>query len=64
MSAFSDDPGHLVRWAADKQQIGDGFLARASYGNYLSEVLAGLQRRAAAAGTGDPPGLAGRGDPA
>lgn len=47
VSAFSDDPGHLVRWAADKQ-IGDGFLPRASYGDYLSEVLAGLQRRAAA----------------
>ena len=45
-SAFGDDPGHLVRWAAERQ-ISDDLLPPATYRDYLAEVLARLQRRAA-----------------
>ena len=47
MSAFGGDPGHLVRWAAQNQIRYDGFLPRSAYGDYLCEVLADAERRAA-----------------
>jgi uncharacterized NAD(P)/FAD-binding protein YdhS len=49
MRAFGDDPGHLLRWAAERQIRYDGFLSRSSYGDYLTDVLAGTERSAAPA---------------
>lgn len=46
-SAFGGDPGHLARWAAERQISSDGLLPPTTYRDYLSEVLARLQRRAA-----------------
>jgi uncharacterized NAD(P)/FAD-binding protein YdhS len=46
MSAFDDDPGHLLRWANQRQIRYDGFLPRSSYGDYLSEILTTAERRA------------------
>jgi uncharacterized NAD(P)/FAD-binding protein YdhS len=40
MSAVADDPGHLVRWAAERGIEHDGFLPRPAFGRYLNEVLA------------------------
>jgi uncharacterized NAD(P)/FAD-binding protein YdhS len=40
MSAVADDPGHLVRWAAERGIEHDGFLPRPVFGRYLNEVLA------------------------
>ena len=47
MSALSEDPGHLVRWAQGRQISYDGFLPRGSYGDYLSEILSEAERDAA-----------------
>ncbi len=46
MSAVTHDPGHLVRWAADRGIAHDGFLPRPVYGQYLRDVLAGAERSA------------------
>ena len=46
MSAVADDPGHLLRWAADHGITRDGFLPRPAYGRYLSELLADAERAA------------------
>lgn len=40
MSAVAGDPGHLVRWAAERGIEHDGFLPRSAYGRYLNGVLA------------------------
>jgi uncharacterized NAD(P)/FAD-binding protein YdhS len=47
MSAFGDDPGHLLRWANERKITYDGFLPRSSYGDYLTEILVDTERRAA-----------------
>ena len=41
MSAFEDDPGHLVRWCRARDEIvsTDTFLPRHVYGEYLSSLL-------------------------
>jgi uncharacterized NAD(P)/FAD-binding protein YdhS len=46
MSALTDDPGHLSRWAARAGLPHDGFLRRSDYGRYLSELLATAERSA------------------
>jgi uncharacterized NAD(P)/FAD-binding protein YdhS len=46
MSAIAGDPGHLVRWAAARGIEHDGFLPRAAFGSYLSELLADAERTA------------------
>lgn len=51
MSAFPDDPGHLVRWleARGQADAAAAFVPRVTYGEYLSELLdlarAGAGRR-------------------
>lgn len=59
MSAFPDDPGHLIRWAnaadhhsatADQVVTATTFLPRPAYGRYLRYVLADAERRARPAG--------------
>jgi uncharacterized NAD(P)/FAD-binding protein YdhS len=59
MSAFPDDPGHLIRWAnaADNNSrlaphvvSATTFLPRAAYGWYLRDVLADAEWRARPAG--------------
>lgn len=44
MSAFEDDPGHLVRWclARGRAVRPETFLSRQTYGEYLSSLLAGV----------------------
>lgn len=44
MSAFEDDPGHLVRWCQARDEVvgAETFLPRQVYGEYLSGLLAGL----------------------
>ena len=44
MSAFEDDPGHLVRWCRARDEVVgvETFLPRQVYGEYLSGLLAGL----------------------
>jgi uncharacterized NAD(P)/FAD-binding protein YdhS len=51
MSAVADDPGHLVRWAAERGIEHDGFLPRSAFGRYLNEVLAGAECSAGPTGT-------------
>jgi uncharacterized NAD(P)/FAD-binding protein YdhS len=46
MSVLAHDPGHLVRWAADRGIAHDGFLPRPAYGQYLRDVLAEAERAA------------------
>jgi uncharacterized NAD(P)/FAD-binding protein YdhS len=46
MSALTDDPGHLTRWAAEAGLPQDGFLPRSAYGRYLTELLAAAERSA------------------
>ena len=46
MSAVAADPGHLTRWAAANGIRHDGFLSRAAFGRYLSELLADAERMA------------------
>lgn len=47
MSAFPDDPDHLVRWLADHGQGGAGaFIPRLTYGAYLRDLLADARARA------------------
>src|SRR5262245_48456336 len=43
MSAYQDDPDHLLRWCADRGVVADrgSFLPRPTYGRYLSSVLGG-----------------------
>jgi uncharacterized NAD(P)/FAD-binding protein YdhS len=61
MSAFPDDPEHLIRWANTAGRDGPGrpeasvvtdttFLPRAVYGRYLRDVLAQADRHARPAG--------------
>ena len=40
MSAYPDDLGHFARWAAGQGAGADWFVARSTYGRYLSETLA------------------------
>jgi uncharacterized NAD(P)/FAD-binding protein YdhS len=44
MSAFEDDPGHLVRWclARGRAVRPETFLSRQMYGEYLASLLAGV----------------------
>jgi uncharacterized NAD(P)/FAD-binding protein YdhS len=44
MSAFEDDPGHLVRWCQERGELvgSDSFLPRRLYGDYLLGLLDGL----------------------
>ena len=51
MSGVAGDPGHLVRWAAARGIEHDGFLPRAAFGRYLSELLADAERAAWPAAT-------------
>jgi uncharacterized NAD(P)/FAD-binding protein YdhS len=51
MSAVTDDPGHLARWAAANGISHDGFLSRPAYGRYLRELLADTERTAGPAAT-------------
>jgi uncharacterized NAD(P)/FAD-binding protein YdhS len=46
MSALTDDPGHLTRWAEQAGIRHDGFLPRSTYGRYLSDLLAQAERAA------------------
>jgi uncharacterized NAD(P)/FAD-binding protein YdhS len=46
MSALTDDPGHLSRWAAKADLAHDGFLPRSAFGRYLTELLAAAERSA------------------
>lgn len=43
MSAFPDEPDHLIRWLADRQRLGpaetDAFITRGVYGDYLSALI-------------------------
>ncbi len=47
MSALTDDPDHLVRWAAGAGFPAPGFLPRTVYGRYLRDLLGDAQLRAA-----------------
>ncbi len=40
MSALPDDPGHFLRWLADRHPEQDGFVPRTLYGDYLGDLLA------------------------
>lgn len=41
MSAFADDPGHFLRWlGVDEADAANRFATRATYGTYLSSLLA------------------------
>ena len=48
MSAYPDDPTHLLRWLSKRGQrvAPDAFIPRKTYGRYLDDVLATAQRRA------------------
>lgn len=41
MSAFPDQPGHFLNWLRSRNETADaaGFVARATYGQYLQEML-------------------------
>ncbi|WP_274917861.1 FAD/NAD(P)-binding protein [Streptomyces sp. WZ-12] len=52
MTAFAEDPAHLVHWLADRHPQHadhDAFVPRALYGRYLSHVLDDTARRTAGA---------------
>jgi uncharacterized NAD(P)/FAD-binding protein YdhS len=51
MSAVAGDADHLVRWAAARGIAHDGFLPRAAFGRYLTELLRGAERTAWPAAT-------------
>lgn len=55
MSAFEDDPTHLVRWCRERDEVvgAETFLPRQVYGEYLSGLLAGLPGGAAVRHTRD-----------
>jgi len=40
MSALPDDPGHFLRWLAERHPEQDGFVPRTLYGDYLGDLLA------------------------
>ncbi len=42
MSAFPDQPGHFIDWLRSRNEMADpaGFVARATYGQYLQDMLA------------------------
>ena len=54
LSAFPDDPDHLLRWCAEHGIHADrgAFLPRRTYGRYLAGLVARAARDAVA--TGDP----------
>jgi uncharacterized NAD(P)/FAD-binding protein YdhS len=55
MSAFEDDPGHLVRWCRERDEVvgAETFLPRQVYGEYLAVLLDRLPGGAAVRRTRD-----------
>lgn len=50
MSAFLDQPQQFVTWLGAGPDVGDRFVSRAQYGEYLQALLRGTLRRATTAG--------------